>query len=202
MVPYYLVVLSPYPVVLAGYVLQKTLNLSESTRSAVTLILRYVLIGFGVLWLLSGIGITGAGLAAIVGGLSIGVGFGVRELIANFVSGLWLLFEGSVRPGDILFMDGDPCKVRSLGLRASVLWRQRDNAELVVPNQIFFTTTTTTYTGSDVLRRGELIVSAAYCHRPVDVCNLLLECTQEVEQIMDDPGPSVFVYEYSSSSID
>jgi len=201
-VPYYLVVLSPYPVVLAGYVLQKTLNLSESTRSAVTLILRYVLIGFGVLWLLSGIGITGAGLAAIVGGLSIGVGFGVRELIANFVSGLWLLFEGSVRPGDILFMDGDPCKVRSLGLRASVLWRQRDNAELVVPNQIFFTTTTTTYTGSDVLRRGELIVSAAYCHRPVDVCNLLLECTQEVEQIMDDPGPSVFVYEYSSSSID
>ncbi len=46
--------------------------------------------------------------------------------------GLGLLFEGSVRPGEVLMMDGDPCEVRSLGLRATVLWRDRDNAELVI----------------------------------------------------------------------
>ncbi|MBC1262400.1 mechanosensitive ion channel [Synechococcus sp. BSF8S] len=138
----------------------------------------------------------------MAGGLSIGVGFGVRELISNFVSGLWLLFEGSVRPGDILFLEGDPCKVRSLGLRASVLWRQRDNAELVVPNQIFFTTTTTTFTGSDQLRRGEVIVSAAYRHDPATVMELLLTTVHSVQSVLQEPSPSVFIACYSSSSID
>jgi small-conductance mechanosensitive channel len=54
----------------------------------------------------------------------------------------------------MLFVEGDACEVRSLGLRAAVLWRVRDNAELVIPNQTFFTATTTIYTGSDRLRRS------------------------------------------------
>ncbi len=102
-----------------------------------------------------------------------GLGFGIKEVFSNFISGLWLLFEGSVRPGDILFIDGDPCEVRSLGLRAAVLWRNRDNAELVIPNQTFFTTTTITYTGTDHLRRGQVHVGAAYRHDPAGVAAVL-----------------------------
>ena len=152
--PYFWIVLSEFPVVWLAHFLQAILHISASGKRALQLILRYVIIGIGLIWMLNRIGLNSNGIAAIAGGLSIGVGFGVKELISNFISGLWLLFEGSVRPGDILFIDGDPCEVRELGLRAAVLWRQRDNAELVVPNQEFFTTTTTTYTGSDHLRRG------------------------------------------------
>lgn len=64
-----------------------------------------------------------------------GLGFGVKEVFSNFVRGLWLLFEGSVKPGELLVLLGGICQVKSLGLRAATLMRSSDNAELVVPNQ-------------------------------------------------------------------
>ncbi|QEY31018.1 mechanosensitive ion channel [Synechococcus sp. RSCCF101] len=201
-IPYFIVVLSPLPVGLLSWSLQRLLGMSEGSRRAVALILRYLVIGLGLVWLLNRIGLNATGVAAIAGGLSIGIGFGVRELIANFVSGLWLLFEGSVRPGDILFIDGDPCSVISLGLRAAVLWRQRDNAELVIPNQEFFTTRTTTYSGSDNLRRGEVLVSAHYRHDPEHVMGCLLEAARGSQLVLPDPAPSVFLVRYGESSID
>jgi small-conductance mechanosensitive channel len=84
----------------------------------------------------------------------------VKEVISNFVSGIWLLFEGSVRPGDVLLYEGNPCEVRSLNLRAATLWRDSDNTELVIPNQIFFTSATTTFTGTDHLRRSLVKIHA------------------------------------------
>ena len=200
--PYFLVVISEYPARWGGRVLQFILSLSESSAKALQLILRYVIIGFGLVWMLHSVGINATGLAAIAGGLSIGVGFGMKELISNFVSGLWLLFEGAVRPGDVLFLDGDPCEVRSLGLRASRLWRQRDNAELLVPNQEFFTRTTITYTGSDHLRRGEVKVSAAYRHDPRLVIPLLLQAAGQVPLVLQNPPPAAFLMGYGDSSID
>ena len=107
------------------------------------------LIGVGVLWLANQIGFHGA---AIAGGLSVGLGFGLKEVLSNFVSGLWLLFEGSVRSGEILLLERDPVEVRRLGLRAATLWRDRDNVELVVPNQTFITDTTTD-SGTDRMGR-------------------------------------------------
>lgn len=200
--PYFWFVLSEYPVALLARFLKAVLHISESGRRALQLILRYVIIALGMVWMLNRIGLNSNGIAAIAGGLSIGVGFGVKELISNFISGLWLLFEGSVRPGDVLFIDGDPCEVRKLGLRAAVLWRQRDNAELVVPNQEFFTTTTTTYTGSDHLRRGEVQVSAAYRHDPQQVLPLLLQAAGSVPLVLEKPAPAVFLVAYADSSID
>ena len=200
--PYFLVVISEYPARWLGRLLQFVLSLSESSAKALQLILRYLIIGVGLVWLLHSVGLNATGLAAIAGGLSIGVGFGMKELISNFVSGLWLLFEGAVRPGDVLFINGDPCEVRSLGLRASRLWRQRDNAELLVPNQEFFTSTTTTYTGSDHLRRGEVKVSAAYRHDPAVVLPLLVEAARRVPLVLRDPAPAAFLLLYGESSID
>lgn len=72
-------------------------------------------------------------------GLSVGIGFGIKEIISNFISSLWLLFEGSVQPGEMLMINGDPCTVRKLGLRVTHLRRGRDGAELLIPNQNFFT---------------------------------------------------------------
>ena len=65
------------------------------------------------------LGFNRAGLLAGAGGLSVGLGFGVKEIFSNFISGLWLLFEGSVRPGEVLIIDGQPCEVRHMGLRAA-----------------------------------------------------------------------------------
>jgi small-conductance mechanosensitive channel len=131
----------------------------------------------------------------------VGLGFGIKEVFSNFVSGLWLLVEGSVRPGEVLFIDGDPCEVRSLGLRAAVLWRNRDNAELVIPNQTFFTSTTTTYTGSDSLRRSQVLVSAAYRQDPDEVMALLEATASGCTRVLAEPAPMGLLLSYGDSSI-
>ncbi len=200
-IPYFLVVVSEFPVVWLGAALQRLLGFSRGTRVAVELVCRYLLIGGGVLWLLHRIGLNGNAIAAIAGGLSVGLGFGIKEVFSNFVSGLWLLFEGSVRPGEILFIDGDACEVRSLGLRAAVVWRDRDNAELVIPNQDFFTTTTTTYTGTDRMRRSEVEVSAGYQHDPEMVIRVLEEVALSAARVLPQPAPKALLLSYGDSGI-
>ncbi|MEB3264779.1 MAG: mechanosensitive ion channel domain-containing protein [Synechococcus sp.] len=185
-----------------AWVLQRLLRISESSRRALQLMLRYLVVAIGVLWVCSHLGLNATAILAIAGGLSVGLGFGIKEVFSNFVSGLWLLFEGSVRPGEVLFIDGDPCEVRSLGLRAAVLWRDRDNAELVIPNQTFFTTTTTTYTGTDRLRRSQISVGAAYRHDPALVVALLEATAHTVPRVLPEPPPRALVLRYGDSSIE
>jgi small-conductance mechanosensitive channel len=175
--------------------------MSDGSRRAVAVILRYITVGAGLLWVANRLGFNATAILAIAGGLSVGLGFGIKEVFSNFVSGMWLLLEGSVRPGDVLFIDGDPCEVRSLGLRAAVLWRSRDNAELVIPNQTFFTATTTTYTGSDRLRRTQVLVGAAYRHDPASVVALLEATARKVPGVMADPAPCGLVLSYGDSAI-
>jgi small-conductance mechanosensitive channel len=184
-----------------AWLLQRALVMSEGSRRAVAVILRYFTVGVGLFWVANHLGLNATAILAIAGGLSVGIGFGIKEVFSNFVSGLWLLLEGSVRPGDVLFVDGDPCEVRSLGLRAAVLWRDRDNAELVIPNQTFFTATTTTYTGSDRLRRSQVLVGAAYRHDPAHVVALLEATASGVPGVLADPPPRGLVLSYGDSAI-
>ena len=200
-IPYFLVAFSAIPLVWLGHLLQRLFHFSNGTRAAGTLVLRYLLVAVGVLWLMHRVGLNTSAIAAIAGGLSVGIGFGIKEVFSNFISGLWLLFEGSVRPGSVLFIDGDPCEVRSLGLRAAVLWRGRDNAELVIPNQTFFTATTTTYTGSDSLRRCALEIGAAYRHDPAEVIAVLEKVARATDGVLAQPEPRAFLMSYGDSSI-
>jgi potassium efflux system protein len=200
--PYFLIVLSELPVLLIGAFFGRLLGMGAGNRKALELILRYLLIGLGVVWLADQIGLNGTTIAAIAGGLSVGLGFGVKEVFSNFISGLWLLFEGSVRPGDVLVVDGDACQVRKLGLRATTLWRDVDNAELVVPNQTFFTTTATTYTGSDERRRSQVLIGAHYRHDPELVIALLEGVAREHPRVLADPAPRALLLNYGDSAIE
>jgi small-conductance mechanosensitive channel len=200
--PYFLVVLSQLPVLLLGNLLGRLIGLEPGNRKALELILRYLLIGVGTIWLADRIGLNSTAIAAIAGGLSVGLGFGVKEVFSNFVSGLWLLFEGSVHPGDVLSHEGDICQVRKLGLRATTLWRDSDNAELLVPNQTFFTSTATSYTLTDDRRRGQILIGAGYQHDPEQVIAVLEEVARANPRVLADPPPKVFVMDYGASSID
>ena len=180
---------SELPAIWLGWLAQRGLDLSHSGRRALSLVIRYVLVALGILWALQRLGINQSGLLAVAGGLSVGLGFGVKEVFSNFISGLWLLFEGSVRPGEVLMLDGEACEVRRLGLRAATLWRGSDNAELVVPNQTFFTQTTTTYTRSDRMRRCrfELVVPAIW--PPQSIIKLLESLVAEHLEVIAQPPP-------------
>jgi potassium efflux system protein len=178
------------------------LNLRSGSRRALGLVIRYAVVGLGLVWTLDYLGFNRTALLAVAGGLSVGLGFGVKEVFANFVSGLWLLFEGSVRPGEVLCIDDEACEVRSLGLRAAVVWRERDNTELLIPNQTFLTSTTITFTGTDGMRRCQVEVGAAYQHPPREVMALLVQTAARVPGVLAKPAPVALTLRYNESSID
>ncbi len=198
---YLLLIGSGPPSALVAWLLQRLIGLSEGSRKALELLLRYVLVGIGMAAVGHYLGFNATALVAIAGGLSVGLGFGIKEVFSNFVSGLWLLFEGSVRPGEVLMIDGDPCEVRRLGLRATLLWRDRDNAELLIPNQTFFTDTATTYTATDRMRRSQVSVGAAYRHDPTQVIALLEATALTVPRVLHQPAPKALLLNYGDSAI-
>jgi small-conductance mechanosensitive channel len=194
------------PSVLLAWLCRRLFQLDDSGYRTTQLLIRYGVVSAGLVILLMAVGVNPALVAAVGGGLSVGLGFGLKEVVSNFVSGLWLLLEGAVRPGDVLLMEysrgEDPCEVIALGLRATTLWRDRDNVELVVPNTTFFTQPMATFTGvKDRHRRAELKIGAAYRHPPRQVIALLEQTTTQVEGVMGTPAPRGLLLEYSDSAI-
>lgn len=183
-----------------GWLCQRGLQMGEGSRRALELILRYCLVSISILWALGHLGFNQTGLFAIAGGLSVGLGFGVKEVFSNFISGLWLLFEGSVRPGEVLIIDGEACEVRRLGLRAAVLWRRSDNAELLIPNQTFFTSTTATFTGSDRMRRGLLMATVASSIAPAEVLARLEEVATAQKGVLVQPAAKATIEQFGSTT--
>ena len=184
-----------------AWLVQRAVGLSEGSRKAMELMLRYAVVGIGLVAVAMNLGLNTTALIAVAGGLSVGLGFGIKEVFSNFVSGIWLLFEGSVRPGEVLMLDGDPCEVRRLGLRATLLWRDRDNAELLIPNQTFFTEAATTFTASDRMRRSQVNVGAAYHHDPAEVIALLEATALDVPRVLTQPAPKALLLSYGDSAI-
>ncbi len=201
LITYLLLVGSQPPAAGLAWLLQRFLRISDSSRRALELMLRYLMVAVGLITVADHLGLNTNALIAVAGGLSVGLGFGIKEVFSNFVSGLWLLFEGSVRPGEVLMIDGDPCEVRRLGLRATLLWRDRDNAELLVPNQTFFTEQATTYTATDRMRRSQVSVGAAYHHDPARVIALLEATALEVPRVLKQPAPKALMLSYGDSAI-
>lgn len=199
---YLLVMGSGPPAGLLSWVLQKLGRFNNSSRKASELVLRYGLVSFGILIIGIRAGINTTTMAAIAAGLSVGLGFGIKEIFANFVSGLWLLFEGSIRPGEVLMLDGDPCEVRRLGLRATTLWRDRDNAELLIPNQTFFTEIATTYTRSDRMRRSEIRIRAEFQHHPSKILQLLEDTALDSPRVLKYPRPKALQVAYRDFAVE
>ncbi|WP_353674278.1 mechanosensitive ion channel domain-containing protein [Synechocystis sp. LKSZ1] len=185
-----------------------TLNLLNSKAElergkieASLLLIRYFLISLGIVIILGAVGVNGTAVAAITGGLSVGIGFGLQQVVSNFVSGILLLFEGVLRPGDVVSVDGDTCRVTRLGIRATTVVRLLDNAEKVIPNQKFFTSDLTTYTGSDRLVYCSVSIGVGYESKSEEVIQLLLAIATNHPKILADPNPVAFFLGFGDSCL-
>ena len=167
----------------------------------ISLIIRYTLIFLGFVIIFGYVGFSPAVLAAITGGLSVGIGFGLKEVISNFVSGIWLLFEGALKPGDIVNVGGEVGEVQSLGIRAATVRVLRDGSEKILPNQTFFTTEVTTYTGSDRLVSWSVTVGVSYNCHPSTVLDILLKIAEQHPSVLKEPPPLAFFLEFGESSL-
>ena len=198
---YIILTVASRPAAFMAWLSGKVFGVKEQNRKGLELLFRYSVIGVGLLAVAYSLGINGNTFLAIAGGLSVGIGFGIKEIISNFISSIWLLFEGSVRPGEILMINGDPCTVRKLGLRATQLRRGRDGAELLIPNQTFFMQEAVSYTASETSRRDSIDVGAAYHHNPEQIITLLEAVANEHPQVLHYPPAQAFVADFADSGV-
>jgi len=138
----------------------------------------YMLIAGGVIFALMLLGVDSTTFAAIMAGLSVGLGFGLQQILSNLVSGILLLFEGSMAPGDWIEIDGQRVLIKKIGIRATTV-QTNNNIEMVVPNQELLTSITVLYTGTDNSVRLKIPASASYNHDPEEVIPILEEAVSQ-----------------------
>ena len=182
-------------------VTDRRVTASPGVVNAVQTIARYAIVTVGVVVGLGLLGLDLTTLTVIAGGLSIGIGFGLQHVVGSFISGIWLLFEQTLRPGDIVEVDGKRGTVQKLSIRSTTV-RTFDNVELVIPNQQFLTSPITTYTGSSLPVRISIQVGVSYDNDPQEVQWVMLELAKEHELVMEDPAPAFFFTEFGDSSLD
>jgi small-conductance mechanosensitive channel len=119
----------------------------------------------------------------------------------NFVSGLVLLFEQSLRPGDVVDVDGKLGIVENLSIRATTI-RTRNNVEVIVPNGKFTTTEVKTFTGEDTVIRVLIPFGVAYNSNPEEVRDLAAETAAGHNLVQKNPSPVVRFRAFGNSSLD
>ena len=176
-------------------------NIERGVGNTLSTLTSYAIISFGIVAALGILGVDLASLAIILGGLAVGIGLGLQKLVSNFVSGLILLFDQSIRPGDVVEVAGDIGVVENLHIRATTV-RTYDNIEVVVPNENLLTSAVVTHTRSDQLERVRLPVGVSYNSDPTEVREALLAAGRGHDLVLADPAPTVFFIGYGDSSID
>jgi potassium efflux system protein len=121
--------------------------------------------------------------------------------VANFISGILLLFEQSLRPGDIVSVGGEMGEVKKLSIRATTV-NTFDNIELIVPNQLFLTSTVTSYTRTDRFVRVLIPIGVSYNSDPEAVRETLLAVAQRHGLVQEQPEPVVHFMGFGDSSLD
>jgi potassium efflux system protein len=176
------------------------LNLSAGVGNAVTTLLRYVLVLFGVLSSAGTIGLSWSQVQWLAAAISVGLGFGLQEIFANFVSGLILLFERGIRIGDTVTLGGVTGTVTRINIRATTIvdW---ENKELIVPNKEFVTGQLTNWTLSDTILRLTVMVGVAYGSDTKLAEQLLLETARKNPIVLDDPAPVVVFSSFGDNSL-
>lgn len=137
-------------------------------------------------------------MAAITGGLSVGVGFALREILGNFISGFILLIERTLHPGDVIEVDNEISIVEDFSIRATTV-RTRNNEEMVIPNQTFFTSSFKTYTGTDDKVRVGLTIQTDCVINPRRVIDLLKEAGVSHSDVLESPAPDATLLDYGNN---
>ncbi len=160
----------------------------------------YALVGVVFLIALSTIGIDLTTLTVILGGLSVGIGLGLQEIIKNFVAGLVLIFERSVSPGDLVQIGTDTGTVKEVGVRAMTIGRGVDNVDMVVPNARFMTDTLFNFSRDAKGVRIRITVGVSYDAEPRQAAETLLAAAQH-PKLLADPAPSVVFSGFGDSTL-
>jgi len=176
------------------------IELPRGAAPAISKMSQYVVLAVGVLIAVAAAGLDVSQLTLVVGALGVGIGFGLQNVVNNFVSGLILLFERPVNLGDRIEVGEISGVVRDIGIRASVV-RSWQGADVIVPNASLISDNLINWTLTDQLRRMEIQVNLSYGTSPATGIELLLAVAHEHPEVLDDPQPVALFTGFGDSSL-
>ncbi len=176
------------------------LDLSPGTGYAITTLLKYSLVLVGTMIAIGQFGVQWSKLQWLVAALGVGLGFGLQEIVANFVSGLIILFEKPVRIGDTVTLGEVTGSVSRIQIRATTItdW---DRREVIIPNKTFITEQLINWSLSDATTRVVITLGVAYGSDVELAEQLLLQAARDNERVLDDPAPDAYFREFADSTL-
>lgn len=176
------------------------LHMRTSSTAIFATLLKYVIVAAGLGMAGSALGFTGTQLTVLFGALGVGIGFGLQNIVSNFVSGLILLFEQPIKIGDIVELGGVWGTVRRIGVRATVV-QTLEGSDIVVPNADLISKEVKNWTLSGAAARVEVLIGTAYGSDPREVLRIVLRVAREHEHVSAEPEPLAMLYGFGDSAL-
>ncbi|MEH6405120.1 MAG: mechanosensitive ion channel domain-containing protein [Sneathiella sp.] len=179
----------------------KTDALTPSVQVLLAKLIRVGLIAAAIMIVLSNSGINLTAFAVFGGALGVGIGFGLQKVVSNLISGIILLLDKSIKPGDVIEVGQTYGRVHAMGARyASVI--TRDSMEFLIPNEDLITQQVVNWSYSSKNIRLKTPISVAYGSDIPVVIGLIEQATEKVSRILHDPAPRCLMVGFGESAID
>ncbi|MGO9600153.1 MAG: mechanosensitive ion channel family protein [Isosphaeraceae bacterium] len=169
-------------------------------RFAVVTLCRYAVLAVTVVAALGAIHVGTAQIGMVLAALGVGLGFGLQEIVSNFVCGIILLLERPIRIGDVVTVSGTTGKVDRINIRATMII-SGDNQSMIVPNREFITSNLVNWTHKDKILRITIRVGVAYGSDTEQVVDLLLAIARDDPYVLREPQPSALLEELGDSAL-
>jgi len=184
----------------SGEVSFTLIKVPKGVPAAISLVIRYFIIGFGIVLALSSLGIDLGKFNLMAGALGLGIGFGLQTVISNFVSGLILVFERPIHVGDTVEVNNLLGTVHRIGVRSSSIITF-DGAEVVVPNNNLIANDLINWTLSDSIKRVEILIGTTYGSDPNQILKILMDAAMDNKDTLKNPEPQALFSEFGDSSL-
>jgi potassium-dependent mechanosensitive channel len=180
--------------------LRQKMEVAPASAYAVATVTKYILITVVMATVLSKLGGSWTQIQWAVAALSLGIGFGLQEIVANFFSGLIILFEQPIRVGDTITVGDTSGIVTRINMRATTI-RDWDRRELLVPNKEFVTGRLLNWSLTDPITRLHIEVGVAYGTDMDKALDIVRQVALDHSSILDDPAPFVTFEEFGDSAL-
>jgi len=177
------------------------LELAEGSRQVASSSIYYLALLLGFFLTLAAAGIQFDRLTVLAGALGVGIGFGLQDLVQNFVAGLILMFGGPLKVRDKIQVGDLMGEVHTIGFRSSTV-RTYQGAEVIVPNSKLIADQVINWTLSDQKRRIEIAVGVEYGVDPERILSLLCEIARSHPKVLPEPAPNALFLNHGESSLD
>jgi potassium-dependent mechanosensitive channel len=177
------------------------LGLSRGLQEAVAVSVKYSLVVLGIVIVLQTAGINLSSLTVFAGVLGIGIGLGLQNLASNFISGLVLLFEQTIKIGDYVEINGLQGTIEKISIRSTIV-RTNDDVFVIVPNQKFIDNNIVNWSYGGHICRIHLPVGVAYGTDPLLLTEALLAAARSESKVISYPPPEVWLKGFGSSTLD